>query len=131
MLINTAKHFNSLPFDAVNRIFVLVPVLILHIETRIGTEILMLVMEPPGDNPSQIILFLYALFYAISHQEAFKHVGLRTGHDAPIRRTIIEGRQRPFHYATFKIVVEQDESPDRPALESAKMSRDYLRTIGQ
>ncbi len=29
------------------------------------------------------------------------------------------------------IVVEQDESPDRPALESAKMSRDYLRTIGQ
>ena len=82
----------------------------------------MLVMEPPGNNPSQIVLFLCALFYAISHQEAFEHIGLRTGHNAPIRRTIIEGRQRPFYYATFKIVVEHDED--------TMLAADYLVDIG-
>ena len=28
------------------------------------------------------------------------------------------------------LIVEQDQSPDRPALESAKMSREYLKSIG-
>jgi sugar phosphate isomerase/epimerase len=28
------------------------------------------------------------------------------------------------------VVVEQDQSPDRPAMEAAKMSREYLRTLG-
>ncbi len=28
------------------------------------------------------------------------------------------------------VIVEQDQSPERPAMESAKMSRDYLKSIG-
>lgn len=28
------------------------------------------------------------------------------------------------------VVVEQDQSPDRPAMESAKLSREYLKTLG-
>lgn len=29
------------------------------------------------------------------------------------------------------VIVEQDQSPERPAMESAKMSREYLKSIGQ
>ena len=29
------------------------------------------------------------------------------------------------------VVVEQDQSPERPAMESAKMSREYLKSLGQ
>lgn len=29
------------------------------------------------------------------------------------------------------VIVEQDQSPERPAMEAAKMSRDYLKSIGQ
>lgn len=29
------------------------------------------------------------------------------------------------------VIVEQDESPERPAMEAAKMSREYLKSIGQ
>ena len=32
---------------------------------------------------------------------------------------------------TEYIIYEQDQAPERPAIESAKMSREFLKTLGQ